>query len=335
MLSVPAIAILNASAALAGEVIRPDLGNTFAPDADTVARFTARLNEHLPAIWNGAAWPDLAEYQRRRRVSTAVEYEVGAYPQFTEVWNADTNRVYRAMVPLAAANATGDPGQWALLRDHYPASRYVPGKTYSPGDVIFQSTPDELWYQAQGGQFVVLTPYDPAFPYACDWHEPDMGDLLGVSQFDPRSYEDPCSLPYELREDAVRVGGDPGSAWFYFRRRCPLIVGPAFDSAVIYQEGDQVFWAQGAQGDYYDVLAETLPGETPASQPFKFAAIRLPARFAQWLSAILGADWLRWDRQQEKAADREVAAQHEWDRLMVNLSQDQRQSRQLAVRTGC
>jgi len=332
MTTVPAIAILNAAAALAGEVIRPDLGDTFAPDADTMARFTARLSEHLPSIWGRAAWPELVEVQRRRQVATAVSYQ-GHYPILSDVWHAESNRSYRAMVDGADGKQINDVGQWVHLRGEYPASRFDPTKTYVPGEVIYYNDPAILYYYNANVQAAPLLPFDPSIAKVQRWAEPDMGDILRVTMADPRVHECPGDLPYELNGSGVRVGGDPGSAWFTFRRPCPLVQGRPFDSAVSYLPGDQMFWALGTRGDYYDVLFETLPGQTPATQPEKFAVVPLPARFAQWLSAMVSADWLRWDRQQEKAMDREAAAQREMDRLLLNLGTDQRQTRQLAVRS--
>jgi hypothetical protein len=332
--TVSALAILKASAALAGEVIRPDMGNEFAPDADTLARFTARLNERLPAIWGAANWPDVVEVDKRRRVSQALT-TYATYEVLTDVWDADSNRSYRAMNPTGSLGSTlTDPSKWVQLQAEYQSSRFDVTKTHVAGEIVYYADPEILYYYINAHDVLPLLPFDPSFPYVQAREKYDMGSVLRVTRRDPRIHECPDDLPYDLNRDGVRVAGDPGSAWFTYRRVCPLIIGSPLDSTRGYAIGEQVFWVNGLLGDYYNVVLEAaLPGETPATHAYKFAKVELPARFAQWLSAVVSADWLRWDRMLEKALDREAAALRELDRLFLDLGRDQRQTGQLAVRS--
>ena len=360
MPSIPASAIFAAAAALAGEMVDPaGTGSTvFVPDADTLARLTARLNEHLPAIWNAQTWDDVTRVAQWRLFNAAWFTPQIIPAQEQVVIDPDGNLAYlclRTPVPSPGVGLVvpplSDTTKWIQLRPRYTEFQdWTASGIFTAGTVVrYQQSSGGAWYE---GYYVAtrdvpqgITPPSPVpapvTPVGGDWlrldnrslafAKPDgVGDIVNVHAQDPRVYvTDP--LAYSLTSDGVLVAGYPASAWFTYRLLCPYLWGAPFDASAAYQVGDQVFYVAGASGDFYEVLGTTTPGQTPENAATLFAKVEIPQRFGRYLAAKVAADWLRWDGQVEKAGDQDNDANRELDRLHFNFTRQQRQARRLPV----
>lgn len=360
MNAVPVSAIFAAAAALSGEVVDPNgSGSTaFVPDADTLARLTARLNEHLPKIWNAAAWPEVTHTEQWRMFGAAW-FTAGISPVRGQVViDPEANLPYLCLATPVAAPGVGlvvppvsDTTKWLQLRSNYSEfQEWSASGVFTAGTVVrYQAQASGQWYV---GLYVAAiapsqgstppTPVPGLAPSSSGWLRIDtlplvftipagVGDILNVYPQDPREYRvDP--LLYTLNDQGVRVAGNPGSAWFTYRDLCPYLFGAPWDEAANYVAGSQIYFVTGGVGDFYEVLSDTVAGQSPVTDPLLFERVEIPRRFAVYLGAKVAADWLRWDGQSEKASDPEAAALLEWDRLFLQLRQ-QKQARPMNVRT--
>lgn len=343
--TVHASTLLKAAAALAGEVI---VGGEFAPDDDVVARFTARLSLHLPEIWNANAWTDITVTERRawqHWFKAGTEYGLGA-----AVVDYTTGRRW---ISLLDGNTLGldDASAWWALQWGITPDAYDATAASAVGDVLFWPETPPWWYVCRVAAAAGVLPSDtdhfarignriPAEFFFDNTLEADdaggpMGDVLRVTVGDPGTDPDTCEYKFTLNTRGVRVAGDPGSAWFTYRLPVPELGGASvWTAGETYAIGAQVYYHAGGVGDFYDVLDVTVAGESPASTPDKFSVVEIPKLFAVWLTAKVGADWLRWDGGTDKAGDQEQAAGLELDRLHLNLERKQCQVGRLPVRTN-
>lgn len=358
--AIAASALLAGAAALAGEMVDPATG-TFTPDADTLARFTARLTVRLPKVWNANRWPEVTPVRQWRLFNAPWFTDGIGLPQREwKVIDREGNRVYLCLATPVSSPSLGlvvppltDATRWLPLAPEYPeAVEWSPSVDYEAGTVVRYQAKNSsgAWYEglyvAAINPLVGSPPPSPASEFEIvsnQWIRVDtlsllfqkpsgVGDILDVHPMDPRVYRcDP--LTYELRDGGILVCGYPASAWFTYRLAPPVLHGAPLDTSASYAVGAQVYWQSGTVGDFYTVKTATVPGETPATSALKFTKIEIPRLFAQYLIAAVSADWLRWDGQVEKSSDQEAAAATELDRLHDNFVRQQKQQHKLPVRT--
>lgn len=358
--SIPASQILFAAAALAGEVVAPETGE-FAPNADILTRFTARLNVHLPEVWQSARWPEVTDTKlwrlydarywttslRMKREDLVIDPSgCGLYIGLATAVAQPGDNPW-PLIPLS------DTTHWFRLRDHYGCTPdWLPSTRYTRGDLVrFQKADAAGKYSV--GLFVCSgspppgeeppLPITPGIDLASTyWTRVDsrplrfqppegVGEVLAVSASEPDGTECPEEFSWDKR--GIRVGNLRAENWFTYRVKTPLLFGAPWQDESSYVVGDQVWFMAGQSGDFYNV-ADSAPaaGTIPTDSVLQFQRVEIPRRFAQWLIAKIAGDWLRWTGNDDKAHLRDIEAAGAWDRMHLQWERDQKQQRPFRVR---
>jgi hypothetical protein len=301
--------------------------------------FSSRLN----AAWHLFPWPSLVNIEQRRRIDKRFDY-TSAYAAGDEVYDEVSNLCWRCVRPVVpvVVQPKDDPANWAQLGD-LPAQRTNdPNAQFKVGDRVIGAANGHTYYCISDGAFYAdinnpqafapLPPWDPAFPLADDFQEP-MEEVFNVNS----SREDAdwrWRLPFALVDDAVRVEGDPGSAWFRYRLRCPELTGDPWDAEATYFIDEQVYYTDTiGVGNFWVCVNGAPPGEAPGSSPLLWRKIELPYIFYNYLSWATHADWLETDGQSDKAAASHMKAVEYLQLEFDKIERQQRQSEPWSVTT--
>lgn len=295
------------------------------------------MSDRLETAWRMFPWPTLVVLDRRARLKDrfdyAADYEPGA-----QVYDHVSDRCY---VCVAAVDPGDDepkdnPFQWAPLGTYPVAATNDPVTQYQVGDRVVNAEDGIIYYCKVDGafygdinseqSFYPLPAWDPAFPLDDGFQKP-MAEVLGLASV--RSPElNQYRLEFLLVDDAVRVEGDPGSAWFRYRMVCPVLEGDPWDAEATYEVGDQVYftWPDNAgTGDFYDCIEFAGEAESPAVDPTKWRRIEIPSIFGNYLGWATHGDWLELDGQNDKAL---AANSKAFVHLQLEFDQIERQQRQ-------
>lgn len=295
------------------------------------------LADRLNSAWHSFPWPQLVMIEERRRVQQrfyfAISYVAGA-----QVLDDVSNQCFVAvtLVPDNVPPPTESPQLWALLGDIPFQVTNEPFQKFNIGDRVLNQNDGKVYYCFKNGSYFIdtglassfypLPDFDPAFPLDDGWQQP-MEECLGVFSLPP-SGRDNAPLSFALVDSAVRVEGDPGSAWFRYRRQCPVLRGDPWDEEAVYGPGDQVYFVYpdyAGTGDFYDCLSATKAGESPATSPTLWRKVELPYIFSSYLQWAIHGDWYELDGQQEKAGATAIKA---FERLQLEYDKIERQQRQ-------
>lgn len=322
MTTLPASHILRAASALIGQPFEVDNG----VDAEQFGILRSLLDSRLDDAWSIEDWPDLIRTERRSWDDWFVSGTT--YPANKAVVDYTANARYLSLADGNAAALTDTTKWWRIDHTLVPPA-WDPAATYTAGDVVFDSGDPYQWYVAiatvPAGTVTAEQAYwrgisgtlPSEFPVNVAGRSEDSlieGDVLAVYAADPRTTRKRQPLYTELTNEGIRVGGNPGFAWFVYRTLRPVIKGVAYDAAAEYAIGDQVYFQGAASGDFYDASEATSAGESPDSQPGKWALVELPSYFHGFLSRGIYADWLRSDGQGDKADTQENSAMEQLGR---------------------
>jgi hypothetical protein len=295
------------------------------------------LSDRLNTAWHSFPWPVLVMYERRQRLEDlfyfAISYEAG-----DQVVEAVSNRCFVA-VALVPDNAPPPPASthlWASLGTLPYEVTNDPLQKFNVGDRVLNQHDGRIYYCIQDGSFFAdvgnnlrfypLPDFDPAFPLSDTFQKP-MEEVHGVFRLPPGAGEF-SSLGFTLVDAAVRVEGDPGTAWFRYRLQCPILNGDPWDEEVPYDPGEQIYFTWNnsvGTGEFYDCLLATNAGESPASRPEAWRRVEIPYIFGSHLQWAVHADWYELDGQQEKAS---ATAGKAFERLQLEFDKIERQQRQ-------
>ena len=296
----------------------------------------AILSDRLNTAWHMFPWPVLVILERRQRNQRT--YDNGTvYVSGDQVFDAVSNRCWQCIQPTIPGtdNPLDTPSKWAM-QGYLPFTvTNDPNTKFQIGDRVFNPidsniyycfTPDSFFADInQPTQFSPLIPFNPAFPLDDGWQKP-MEEVLEIAPVEQLE-RGPSKLEFDLIEDAVRVEGQPGSAFFRYRLQCPELTGDPWDEEATYAIADQVYYTDSSgAGDFWNCIHGAQPGETPGSDPLLWTKIELPYIFGPYLGRALHADWYELDGQTEKAASAAVAA---FERLQLEFDKIERQQRQL------
>jgi hypothetical protein len=137
-------------------------------------------------------------------------------------------------------------------------------------------------------------------PYAIDFDGGDhtIAELLNVWRDDPRLCNAPRALEFWVTAERAYLSTDaPEQVFIRFRRERPQFTSVPYDASAVYAAGDLFLYSDG---ECYRVEAGTAPGETPVSDPGKFAVQRVPEVLAAFAAMAARADYLMDDGQDDK-----------------------------------
>lgn len=125
-----------------------------------------------------------------------------------------------------------------------------------------------------------------------------IGEVFAVTSADPALDAGYRSFRPYYDDFGVIVPDATATVWVRHRLKLPQFLGDDYDSTTTYAVGDQMLFTDG---DFYEATAATSAGESPTTDPGKWAQVELPARFTEYLVNGAVADALRMDGNHEGA----------------------------------
>ena len=282
-------------------------------DTDLFRKLRASLSRRLRLGWRYRPWPELVRIEKRyfRKLWTSAEAaQVGGIAAGEErYYNTDGNH-YRALVTNGVDPLDDDDNlraaQWALLETSYDADDWDEATAYDIGDQVYDPETD-LFYQCRvtttagieptdEDYWAALVPFDRYVAYEQEG-ETALGDVLKVTELNPKIYRSPKPVTFSLSENGVQVLEELGWVWIEFRLRVPVLTGDVYDSDAAYAADDQVYY----EGDFYNCIEAATAGENPADVPEKWEKVELPLFLESYLVQAVFADYLEMEGQKEKA----------------------------------
>ena len=156
----------------------------------------------------------------------------------------------------------------------------------------------------------------------------ETGDILNCYDRDPLSSTRSASLSFRIYDTGVSgtqkliFPTDPGTVWGEYRVKRSELIGELYLATQAYSVGAQIYFDSGSgtgtyapvsgkayAGNFYQCIATTSPGETPATHPAKWTLIQIPYVMASFAARGAFADWLKSELQLEAAQVAEQEAQ--------------------------
>lgn len=205
---------------------------------------------------------------------------------------------------------------------------YEAGTTYGLGDEVWDAATLTYYRSLAAGnagnpltdttKWETPTDFDRYVSWEQTGQTP-IGDILGASRNDPRKtgLERALAVGYWLGENGIQFGPDaPNLVWIRFRTRPATITWDQYAATTSYAAGETAYYP--ADGQCYTCIAAAT-NRTPPTSPTYWQPVELPYVLAEWAKRAAAADWLREERQYEKAAAQQAHAQtaldREWDKL--------------------
>jgi hypothetical protein len=296
----------------------------------TGTEFTAlrrSLSRRLRQGYRFAAWPELMRWETRyfRQVWTSV----ASYVAGDEVFHASSQQYYQALrsssgqAPADASDVVND-AYWALAATDYNADDYDASVAYAVGDQVYYPTTDSFYQVHTAGvagtaptvtaTWGILTRFDRYVAFA-QTGRTVFRDVTGVTRLNPKfsggGLGGSLALPFWISENGVQVNEAVASVVIEWRLSAPQLTGSVWDEDKVYASGDQVYFTDPDNdfvGNFFTCNATTTAGQNPRTTSAKWDVVELPQFLERFLIQALYADWLKGDRQTEKAVLEEGAA---------------------------
>lgn len=140
----------------------------------------------------------------------------------------------------------------------------------------------------------------------------EVSEFLGATDVDPRVTTKVVEFPFVVGPEGagfVVMKRPVPHVWMRLRKRRPELTGDAWDQALVYTAGQQVYFVDArGTGNFWDCVATTVAGESPGTTPAKWAVVEIPYFLRGYLIEAGYADWLVGDGQDEKGARHESMA---------------------------
>lgn len=340
MVSVDYDSVLFATADLCG------LDRANLPTID-FQQLRAAHNRRLRFGWDYDFWPEIIRTQKRyfRPIySTAT-----AYTATTEVYWPGTRRYYQAMTATTGndpANASGvtQNAFWADAVTSYSADNYNNATTYTRGQQVFYPYTDRF-YQLFAASSVgnlptdatrwgILTEFDAYVSFDQTGFTP-IGTIVSVDDGSAKLTTRSDALGWWKSENGIQISGAVNGvgdnatvgaafAWIQFRIRPPFLKGNLWVNGTSYVIGDQVYYATGVAGNFYDCIQATS-SQPPTNTSF-WTKVEIPKLFSNYLEIGGYADWLRNTGQSDRAdvEDRRAREELEHQRELLVGAEAQR-----------
>ena len=174
----------------------------------------------------------------------------------------------------------------------------------------------------------------------------DAGEILNCYSDDPLSTTRAVPISYRIYNDGSTVklvfGTDPSVVWGEYRIKKPELFGDIWSSSVAYSVGAQAYFDSGSNtgtsmpvagkphyGDFWECLAATTAGQSPATHPSYWQKKEVPYIFGTFLSRGMYADWLRSELQVDAAQVAEAEAQAMLEAEVDKIFRQQKQSNRI------
>lgn len=321
MTTVDYIDLLNGTARAAG--IDPDQASS-AQFADIRIFHRDRLKRN----WEYRPWSFLKRTEKRffRDLYAAQVYAAAA-----EVYYAGPQKYYQSLraVPNTEAPATYSAttrtwttnlAYWAESKLEYSADEYSSTHAYVQGDWAFYSLTG-LFYQLFAASSTGTVPTDTTkWGVLTEFDRYVAFEQTGKTAFDhafaawdrdPNKDGRARLLTAWQSDVGLQVLDEVAFAWVQFRIQRPLLTGAVYVATAVYAVGDQIYFSTTTtRGNFYDCLAVTTAGQSPATTASKWRVVELPAAFETYLIHGAAADYLcadeddgRRDREEAMAAE--------------------------------
>lgn len=245
---------------LRGALAREGGGNLRTVDASdpTVAQVIEFIADRFRTAWEHYVWPEIFETEER---------------YFRAEWEA--GETYAADDEIRFEDSEGTVAYYT------PVSADLPAAGESPED-----EPDK-WEE--------LTTFRRFVAFAQEG-ETEFEACVGAWDRDPEADPEALKLTYRVTRDGILI--EPGqcevaSVWLKIRRKCPDFAADVYSALATYAAGDLVYFDD--EGDVYRALEATSAGQTPTTNPAKWAIVEFPMIFARAVKAGALADWQRSD----------------------------------------
>lgn len=234
-----------------------------------------------------------------------------------------------------AATSSVDPGtgaglsNWALLRPFRKILASQPTEStvattagvYTAGSVVLTLaevlelavgdriavagvTPDEY-----NGEFDAVAPLHSVYVSYAPGADPgtysgagtvrkiyeEPGLIRAVYSKDPQAHSDWAELEFEQVADGWLVPQGTAEVWLEFRAAAPLLTGSAYSATTTYAVGDQILFTNGATKNFYNCTVATAAGESPTTDPMKWALVQIPYVFQTFIVYAALSDALKMD----------------------------------------
>lgn len=122
------------------------------------------------------------------------------------------------------------------------------------------------------------------------------GLLKAVYDRDPQAFTTWAELEFEQVNTGWLVPQAPAEVWVEFRQKAPLLTGAAYSATATYTAGEQIlFNSSGSIKNFYECKVATSAGESPTTDPMKWALIEIPYIFQTFLVYGALSDALKMD----------------------------------------
>lgn len=313
---------------------------------DTVdwGRFREWADKHLTVAVQANFWPFYMRVERRL-FRAAYDASTPYSNDGTIVFFYQTKKYYLALQattgnPPADSAGDTDLSRWAEASTSYAGEDYDATAAYVAGDIIYYPT-DDTFYQchtASTGNAPTDTSYWGAltlFDRYVAWEQvglTEIGDVEEVYDKDPYKGYQAQPVPFFESVNGVQILKDLPWVYLVFRTQAPELTGNHYDSAAAYAVGEQIYFDTGVAGNFYDCVATAAAGETPVTDPAKWAVVPVPLVFKRYLAQALFGEYLS-DGQPEKAMVELSKAQALLDRESGQLTAVNQQRQNMVCMT--
>jgi hypothetical protein len=334
--------LLRGSAGLAGQIYAP--GETTSDvDEPAFRLFRTFHDRRLQVAWEIHRWPDLCPVEKRYYRQL---YDSSAtYTATDERFDLASGKYFQS---LHAANTGNDPttagvensAHWAESKNGYAATDWITGTAYAVGAQVRNPLTD-LSYQVHTAptagatidltKMGLLTPFNKYIAYT-QTGQTAIGEYVQATHKDPRITTQLIAYPFALSPDGAQFGPNaPNVLWLYYRIRRPELRGDVFDPTAVYTSGRQVYFVNATTkiGNFFTANTTTAAGDSPASEPTKWAVVELPYFLRGYLIEGGYADWLVGDGRTDEAGAHESFAQQFLELEADKLQRQQQQVRRL------
>ncbi len=324
------------------------------------------INAWIKKGWEWEFWPELTPLEQRAyrdAYNSATNYPAPTATVPQEVWFPAAQRYYQAL----QATAGNDPavltgGLWVanapwwadsvmgysygvpfgeVVPSPYYGADWQPNTAYVAGPAAVVRNPgDNRFYQcitSYAGsvnfdytKFGILTTFE-RYVALDQLGQTPIGEVHGVFRSNPRtSPRFPGPLTFVIDNRGILPAPTAGvQVWIEFRLRPSVFTLTAYDNAVAYAIGDEVY--QAATGECYLSLTTANTGNAPETHPTNWQKVDFPYILAEFVKWAVYADLLRADGQNQKgdkaedkamtqlyqASDVALASQAQYERAAV------------------
>ncbi len=199
------------------------------------------------------------------------------------------------------------------VEKRYFRETHVAATSYAADTEVYHTGTDAYYKNTSGGattgtpgtssDWTAITDYTPNIDFQ-QVDQNEIGQVLRVTEKDPREYLNQDSVAFSLRDDSILIDyAKEKFYWLEYRQQCPLIDARKYSSSTSYNKGDVVYYYTEsiAKGRFFKALQDSIQNVSPGSSPPHWEEISIPFFTGPYLEHAIAADILLVDEKIELA----------------------------------